>query len=60
MKLPKTLYVRPEQDHDLNYFVSEPELEAHAVIGEKVKIGVYQLIEVVVLQTVVETSVVKS
>jgi hypothetical protein len=60
MKFPKTLYMRTEDDGNAHYFIAAEDLDDHAVIGEKVKVGIYELVETVRLTTLLETSTVKS
>jgi hypothetical protein len=43
MPYPKTLYVKEEQDGDSFYLLASEDLSEHAEVGEKVKVGVYEL-----------------
>lgn len=45
MKLPKTLYVKIESDKDATYFVCEEDASGLVEMGQKIKIGVYELVE---------------
>ena len=42
-KFPKTLYVKYEEDGDQCFPVASEDAEAHAEIGEKVRVGIYDL-----------------
>ena len=44
-KFPKTLYVKIEPDGTEHYFVATEDLVDLADIGEKTKVGVYELTE---------------
>lgn len=56
-KLPKTLYVKLEKDSnsDTSYFVADEDMYGLAEMGERVKIGTYQLIEVTNAEVVLKT-----
>lgn len=43
--LPKMLYVKTEKDGRTEYFVADNSPHVLVEMGEKVKIGVYQLVE---------------
>lgn len=45
-KLPKTLYVKVEQDDHNGYFVADNDPYCLAEMGQKIKIGTYKLVEV--------------
>jgi hypothetical protein len=59
MNLPTTIYVKAEQDGNEHFFVSHEDIECHAEMGEKVRVGVYQLVEVLSVETVVQSRVAK-
>lgn len=44
-KFPKKLFVKIEADGDTEYCVPGESLEQLAEMGEKIRIGVYQLVE---------------
>ena len=46
-KLPSSLYVKLEEDGDIEYFVAGTEFSALVEMGETAKIGVYTRSEVV-------------
>ena len=43
--LPKTLYVKSEKDGSTEYFVADAEAAALVEMGQRIKIGVYKLVE---------------
>ena len=43
--LPKTLYVKIEKDSTTEYFVADADAYSLVEMGQKIKIGVYKLIE---------------
>jgi hypothetical protein len=45
-RLPKTLFVKTENDGDIEYFVTNDSPDALVDMGQKVKIGTYQLVEI--------------
>lgn len=45
MQLPKKLFVKIERG-DSDYFVADTNVVALVQMGEKIKIGVYQLVEI--------------
>jgi hypothetical protein len=44
--LPKTLFVKTEKDHGTEYFVADTSAHVLVEMGQRVKIGVYQLVEI--------------
>jgi hypothetical protein len=60
IEFPQTLYVKHEPDYEAGYFVPTEDINGHAEIGEKVRVGVYQLVETVVVETVIERRTVRS
>jgi len=54
MKFPKTLYVKAKDDGKQHYFISDQDIETHVVIGEKIKVGIYELKEVVNLEAKIQ------
>ena len=44
-KLPKTLYVKIEKESSTEYFVADAEAAALVEMGQKIRIGVYELVE---------------
>lgn len=44
--LPKKLFVKIESDGNAEYFVADDDADSLVEMGQKVKIGTYQLIEV--------------
>lgn len=44
-KLPATLYVKIEKDSANEYFVADPDAYNLVEMGQKIKIGVYKLVE---------------
>ena len=55
-QFPNRLFVKIEDDGDKSYFVPSTQLYDLAEMGEKIKIGVYQLVETTFAETVVKTS----
>jgi len=53
-KFPDTLYVKKEVDGKSGYFVADESAGSHAFVGEKVRVGIYSLLEVVDIGTAVE------
>ena len=45
-QLPKTLYVKVEKDGGIEYFTADESADCLVDMGEKVKIGTYQLVDV--------------
>lgn len=43
---PKTLYVKIEIDREVNYFVANEDAYVLCEQGEKIRIGVYKLVEI--------------
>jgi hypothetical protein len=44
---PKTLHVKIENDRDTSYFVADADAASLVDMGDKTKLGVYQLVEIV-------------
>ena len=44
-KFPKCLFVKQENDGHCDYFASDVTLTNFAEIGQKVRVGVYELVE---------------
>lgn len=55
-KLPNTLYVKIEKDSGTEYFVADDEAAALVEMGQKIKIGVYELVETKTAQGVASFS----
>jgi hypothetical protein len=55
-QFPNRLFVKVEHDGDESYFISNAKLYDLAEMGEKIKIGTYQLVETTFAETVVKTS----
>lgn len=54
-QLPKTLYVKIESDSSSNeYFVADEDAASLVEMGQTIKIGVYQLVEISVAKGVAE------
>jgi len=45
-KLPATIYVKTETDSGTTYLVADADAHGLVMMGEKLKIGVYKLVEV--------------
>jgi hypothetical protein len=43
--LPKKLYVKVEQDGDISYFVADAAIDPLVEMNDRVKVGVYELVE---------------
>ena len=54
-KLPKKLFVKIMEDQDAEYFVADTRPELMAEVGEKVRVGVYQMVESIEVAGVVTT-----
>lgn len=54
--LPKTLFVKIEQDGGTTYFTADTEMYGMVEMGQKVQIGKYQLVETTDAEAVVKTS----
>ena len=59
MKLPKTIYVKQEQDGKVTYFVADDDLRGLAEVGEKIRIGVYTLARLEDIEGAVKRTTVK-
>lgn len=44
-KLPATIFVKHEKDGDLSYLVADANVTSLVEMGEKLKVGVYRLVE---------------
>lgn len=53
-KLPKKLYVKVEEDTnaDVSYFTADDSAAGMVAVGEKIKIGIYELVETVTVDGV--------
>ena len=58
MKLPKIAYVVVKKETEEYMLVTET-LEEHAEIGQKIKVGIYHLDEIVELTTALHTDKIK-
>lgn len=45
-QLPKKLFVKVEKDDEVGFFVADEDMYGLAEMGEKIKIGTYQLVDV--------------
>lgn len=54
-KFPKMLYVTREGNGDNKFLVALENIESHATVGVKERVGVYQLIETREVEGVVES-----
>lgn len=59
VKFPKTLYARRENDDGTVYYVTDTDVEALAAMGEKTRVGVYELVGVEEVEGIVERRPVK-
>jgi hypothetical protein len=55
-RFPAKLFVKIDEDGDESYFVPSVDISDFGVIGETVKVAVYQLVETTFLETTVKTS----
>jgi hypothetical protein len=55
-RFPAKRFVKVEQDGATSYFVPGHSLDELAVMGETIRIGVYQLAETTYVETIVKTS----
>jgi hypothetical protein len=55
-KLPVTLYVKAEEDGSTQYLVADGDAAALVEMGEKIKIGVYKLVEITTAEGVARFS----
>jgi hypothetical protein len=55
-RFPAKLFVKVEEDGDTSYFVTADDISEFGIIGETVKVAVYQLVETTFLETTVKTS----
>ena len=44
--LPKKLFVKIEKDSNTEYFIADADAASLVEMGQKIKIGVYQLVEI--------------
>lgn len=56
MKLPKQVYIRIEKSGAEEWLSTSEDLNAHAEIGEKQRVGIYKLVKVVEVTTEVKLS----
>lgn len=54
-KLPKSLYIKIEQDGDDEFFIANEDLYDIAEKGETIKVGIYKLQSVKTVRMLVET-----
>jgi hypothetical protein len=55
-RLAKQLYAKIESDHDSTWYSANPDLSViMQQVGDKAKVGVYKLIEVIGAEAVVQT-----
>jgi len=60
MKLPKTIYVKIVKEDKTEYFVADDSIRNLILeLGDKVKVGVYELIETIQAEGVLETKTLK-
>lgn len=61
MKLPKTIYVKVVKENDnTEYFVADDSVKNLVLeIGDKIKVGVYELVETLQAEGILETKELK-
>jgi len=60
MKLPKTIYVKVVKENDAEYFVADNSVSNLVLeVGDKIKVGVYELVETLQAEAILETKTVK-
>jgi len=55
-KLPKTLFVKREEDGDTHYFVADEEINSLVDMSGKVWVGTYKLVGIALAETMVKVS----
>jgi hypothetical protein len=58
MKLPKKLYVKMEKEGDVVYPIPVEAIPDLAEIGEKIRIGIYELVDTAFVECEVKTRIV--
>jgi hypothetical protein len=53
-KFPKKLFVKVEQATPEDYFVAEEGIEGMCMVGERVKVAIYELVQVDTLEGLVK------